>query len=63
MDLFHWANTTDRGDDSFFSVWTTTAPGYFLPEMIAAGEVRVDDLVYGYSVPARLLPPPALAGW
>jgi len=56
MDLFHWTNTTDCGDDSFFSVWTSTAPGYFLPESIAAGDIRVEDLVFGYSVPRSAAP-------
>ena len=32
-------------------MWTSTPPGYFLPEEIAAGRVRVDDLVFGYSIP------------
>jgi cell division protein ZipA len=51
MDIFHWANPTGVGDDTFFSVWTTTPPGYFLPERIAAGRVRVRDLVFGFSAP------------
>ena len=29
MDIFHWENHTEEGDDYFFSVWTTTEPGYF----------------------------------
>ena len=52
MDLFHWENPLrDHGDDHLFSVWTSTGCGYFLPEEIAAGRLRVDDLVFGYSVP------------
>jgi cell division protein ZipA len=51
MDLFHWQNTSGHGDDDFFSVWTSTPPGYFLPEDIAAGKVRVEDLVFGFSLP------------
>ena len=51
MDLFHWRNSSGCGDDSFFSVWTSTPPGYFLPESIAAGDVMVEDLVFGYSIP------------
>ncbi len=51
MDVFHWINPGEDGDDSFFSVWTSTPPGYFLPEEIAAGNVRVEDLVFGFSVP------------
>lgn len=51
MDLFHWRNPSDQGDDSFFSVWTSTPPGYFLPEEIAVGKVRAQDLVFGFSVP------------
>ncbi|REJ87207.1 MAG: hypothetical protein DWQ35_21935 [Planctomycetota bacterium] len=52
MDLFHWENTDGSlGDDFLFSVWTSTSPGYFLPEEIAAGRVRVENLVFGYSIP------------
>jgi cell division protein ZipA len=50
MDLFHWDNPSEWGDDHFFSVWTSNQPGYFLPERIAAGETQVDDLVFGFSV-------------
>lgn len=51
MDLFHWRNESEIGGDVFFSVWTSTPPGYFLPEEIAAGRTRVRDLVFGFSVP------------
>jgi cell division protein ZipA len=51
MDLFHWDNPSDLGDESFFRVWTSTPPGYFLPEQIAAGKVRVENLIFGFSVP------------
>lgn len=51
MDLFHWENPSGVGDDFLFSVWTSTPPGYFFPEEIAAGQVRVHDLVFGYSIP------------
>jgi cell division protein ZipA len=51
MDLFHWDNPSDQGDDAFFSVRTSTPPGYFLPEQIAAGKVRVENLIFGFSVP------------
>jgi cell division protein ZipA len=50
MDLFHWGHLNDHGD-SWFRVWTSTPPGYFLPEQIAAGKVRVQDLIFGFSVP------------
>lgn len=50
MDLFHWENPGGFGDDHFFSVWSSTPPGYFFPEAVAAGKVRVDDLVFGFSV-------------
>jgi cell division protein ZipA len=56
MDVFHWANPGGLGDDSFFSVWTSTPPGYFLPEEVAAGRVQVDDLVFGFSAPRCLEP-------
>ncbi len=57
MDVFHWQNDTDAaGDDSFFSVWTTTEPGYFFPEEIAAGRCHVDDLIFGFSIPRSAAP-------
>jgi cell division protein ZipA len=51
MDCFHWQNPSGYGDDFFFSVWTSTQPGYFLPEEVAADRVNVEDLVFGYSIP------------
>lgn len=51
MDCFHWENPSRTGDDSFFSIETTTPPGYFLPEEIAADRVHVSDLVFVYSLP------------
>jgi cell division protein ZipA len=56
MDLFHWQNDPENrdwqvGDDHFFSVGTTTEPGYFLPEEIAADQVHVSDLIFGFSIP------------
>jgi cell division protein ZipA len=56
LDLFHWDNDAGIGDEEFFSVWTTTPPGYFLPEEIAAGQVRTVDLVFGYSIPGSAAP-------
>ncbi|RFZ82900.1 hypothetical protein DYU05_12130 [Mucilaginibacter terrenus] len=51
-DLFHWGNPNQNyGDDALFSVWTTTDPGYFLPESIKQGQMNPDDLVFGFSVP------------
>ena len=48
-DLFHWDNSPrEYGDDRFFSVWTSTAPGYFFPEAIKAGKFNPVDLVFGY---------------
>lgn len=51
MDIFHWNNMIGDGDDSFFSVWTSSSPGYFFPEEIAKGKVTTDDLVFGFSIP------------
>jgi cell division protein ZipA len=51
MDIFHWVNDGGRGDSAFFSVSTSTSPGYFFPDQIAAGKVHVDDLVFGFSAP------------
>jgi cell division protein ZipA len=51
MDCFHWPNDSQNGDSYFFSVETSTAPGYFLPEEVAAGRVHVDDLIFVFSVP------------
>lgn len=56
MDCFHWLNPSGVGDDSFFSVETSTPPGYFLPEDIAAGGVSFDDLLFIYSVPRNARP-------
>lgn len=50
-DLFHWRNESEEGDSAFFSVWTTTDPGYFVPEEIAADRCSAGDLVFGYSIP------------
>lgn len=51
MDVFHWANHSGVGGDSLFSVWTSTPPGYFFPEEIAAGKVYTSDLVFDFSIP------------
>lgn len=56
MDLFHWENHASVGDDQHFSVWTTTPPGYFFPEEIAADRVLVHDLVFGYRIPRCAAP-------
>lgn len=56
MDCFHWPNPSGVGDDFFFSVETSTAPGYFLPEEVAAGRVNVEDLVFVFSVPRTAKP-------
>ncbi|MET1260584.1 cell division protein ZipA C-terminal FtsZ-binding domain-containing protein [Flagellimonas sp. DF-77] len=57
MDLFHWDNEQRGfGDDYVFSVWTSTAPGYFFPEEIAAGRVQVVDLIFGFSIPRTVAP-------
>jgi cell division protein ZipA len=56
MDIFHWHNSSGEGGDYWFDVWTTTPPGYFFPEEIAAGNVKVDNLVFGFSVPRTLYP-------
>ena len=50
-DQFHWNNQYDYGSDLFFSVWTTTEPGYFLPESVKAGHMNPADLVFGFSIP------------
>ena len=56
MDIFHWNNNSGQGGDYWFDVWTTTPPGYFFPEDIAAGIVRVENLVFGFSVPRTVHP-------
>jgi cell division protein ZipA len=56
MDLFHWKNESDFGEGELFSVWTSTDPGYFLPELIAAGKVMTKDLVLSFSVPRSPAP-------
>lgn len=57
MDLFHWNNTDlEYGDDQLLSVWTSTEPGYFFPEEIAAGNVQTKDLIFGFSIPRSIAP-------
>jgi cell division protein ZipA len=56
MDCFHWENRSRAGGDFFFSVETSTAPGYFLPEEIAAGRTHVEDLVFCFSIPRSPAP-------
>ncbi len=50
-DLFHWDNKENYGGDQHFSVWTTTHPGYFLPEDIKDGSMNPVDLGFSFSVP------------
>jgi cell division protein ZipA len=50
-DLFHWGNNKDYGHDQHFSVWTTTEPGYFLPEEVKSGNMKPKNLVFGFSIP------------
>src|SRR5262249_15826044 len=56
MDLFHWENPGIHGDDHLFSVWTSTPPGYFFPEEIAADRVQSHDLIFGFSIPRTFQP-------
>jgi cell division protein ZipA len=56
MDCFHWTNRGGAGDDAFFSVETSTPPGYFLPEQIAAGQLQTSDLVFVFSLPRTYKP-------
>ncbi|WP_345322643.1 cell division protein ZipA C-terminal FtsZ-binding domain-containing protein [Novipirellula rosea] len=56
MDCFHWVNEGGAGDDYFFSVETSTPPGYFLPEQIAAGQLQTGDLIFICSVPRTCQP-------
>ena len=50
-DLFHWTNNSNSGADTFFTVETSTAPGYFAPKRMAVGEGDVADLIFGFSIP------------
>jgi cell division protein ZipA len=50
-DLFHWINNSKFGDDLFFTVETSTAPGYFIPQRMASGRGDVDDLISVFSIP------------
>lgn len=56
MDCFHWINEQDVGGDFIFSVETSTPPGYFLPEQIAAGQLQTVDLIFLFSVPRTCHP-------
>ena len=50
-DLFHWNNSSDYASDQHFSVWTSTEPGYFLPEQVKKGKMNPTNLVFGFSIP------------
>lgn len=50
-DLFHWENDKNYGHDQYFTVWTTTEPGYFFPEVIKEGKMNPQNLVFGFSIP------------
>ncbi|MFT3840585.1 MAG: cell division protein ZipA C-terminal FtsZ-binding domain-containing protein [Myxococcaceae bacterium] len=51
-DSFHWNNPNSAaGDESLFSVSTSTPPGYLLPEVVAKGELKLEDLGFGFYVP------------
>lgn len=50
-DLFHWVNNSGFGDDHFFTIQTSTSPGYFIPRRMASGEGDVDDLMFNFSIP------------
>jgi len=56
MDLLHWNNNFDIGDDQLMSVWTSTDPGYFFPEEIVKGNVQTKDLIFGFSIPRSIAP-------
>jgi len=48
-DYFHWENLNrDHGEQFLFSVWSTSAPGYFFPEAVKAGRFNPMDLVFGF---------------
>jgi cell division protein ZipA len=55
-DLFHWNNNSAVGDDQFFTVETSTSPGYFIPQRIASGGGDVDDLIFYFSIPCSADP-------
>jgi cell division protein ZipA len=51
-DLFHWENYESHiGDHHFFDVWTSSDPGYFLPEEVAVNKFKPKDLIFGFSIP------------
>lgn len=56
-DIFHWDNTdSENGGDTHFTVWTSSEPGYFLPEAIKSGEMNPADLIMGFSIPRSIDP-------
>jgi len=50
-DLFHWNNSSQYASDEHFSVWTSTSPGYFLPEHVIQGKMNPTNIVFGFSIP------------
>jgi cell division protein ZipA len=39
-----------------FVVESSSSPGYFLPEQIAAGRQHFHDLIFGFSIPRSIAP-------
>ncbi|KAA1258121.1 hypothetical protein LF1_06360 [Rubripirellula obstinata] len=56
MDCFHWINESEVGGDYFFSVESSTPPGYFIPEQIAADQTRTQGLIFLFNVPRTAFP-------
>lgn len=50
-DLFHWENNSGFGEDHFFTVETSTPPGYFIPRRMVSGKGDVNDLIFSFSIP------------
>jgi FtsZ-interacting cell division protein ZipA len=53
MDTFHWPNPhddEDAGDESLFTVETSTPPRYFIAEEAASGSLHVQDLLFRFPV-------------
>lgn len=61
-DCFHWDNPVPEVSGTYlFDVATSTEPGYFLPEQVAAGHLNPADLVFSFSIPRTAAPAQVLA--
>lgn len=56
MDIFHLKNHNFDGDQDLFSVWSSSGYGCFFPEDIENRNVKVKDLIFGFTISRTYYP-------